>query len=54
MNHKIFRADPRLKEFERDFDLRQQLYQQKLDTILQPGQTLADFANGYEYFGFHG
>ena len=53
MNHKIFRADPRLKEFEGDFDLRRQLYQQKLDTLLQPGQTLADFASGYEYFGFH-
>ena len=53
MQHKIFRADPRLKEFEKDFDLRQQLYQQKLDAILKPGQTLADFASGYTYFGFH-
>ena len=53
MQHKIFRADPRLKEFEKDFDLRRQLYQQKLDAILKPGQTLADFASGYAYFGFH-
>ena len=53
MQHRIFRTDPRLKEFRQDFDLRQQLYQQKLDTLLQPGQTLADFASGYEYFGFH-
>ena len=53
MNHKIFRTDPRLKEFEKDFDLRRQLYRQKLETLLQPGQTLAEFASGYEYFGFH-
>ena len=53
MQHKIFRADPRLKAFEKDFDLRRELYQQKLDTLLQPGQTLADFASGYDYFGFH-
>ena len=53
MNHKIFRADPRLKEFEKDFDLRRELYQQKLDSLLQPGQTLEAFASGYDYFGFH-
>ena len=53
MKHKIFRADPRLKEFEADFDLRQQRYQKTLSTILQPGQTLADFASGFDYFGFH-
>ena len=53
MQHRIFRTDPRLKAFEKDFDLRRDLYQQKLDTLLQPGQTLADFASGYEYFGFH-
>ena len=53
MQHKIFRADPRLREFEKDFDLRRELYQQKLSALLQPGQTLADFASGYDYFGFH-
>ena len=30
-----------------------QLYQEKLDALLQPGQSLEDFANGYNYFGFH-
>ena len=53
MQHKIFRADPRLKEFEKDFDLRSALYREKLQQLLAPGQTLADFASGYEYFGFH-
>ena len=53
MQHKIFRTDPHLRAFEQDFDLRQELYQQKINTLLQPGQTLADFASGYEYFGFH-
>ena len=53
MKHRIFRADPRLRAFEKDFDLRRSLYEQKLQQLLQPGQTLADFASGYAYFGFH-
>ena len=53
MQHKIFRADPRLKAFEKDFDLRRDLYQQKLDTLLQPGQTLADFASDFLHFPVH-
>ena len=53
MKHRIFRADSRLRAFEKDFDLRRSLYEQKLRQLLQPGQTLADFASGYEYFGFH-
>ena len=31
----------------------QQLYREKLEALLQPGQSLEDFANGYDYFGFH-
>jgi len=53
MKHRIFKIDPRLKEFEADFDLRQENYRRKKESLLQSGQTLADFACGHLYFGFH-
>ena len=53
MKHKIFKLDPGLKSFEKDFDLRMENYYRKKDELLAPGQTLADFANGHNYFGFH-
>jgi len=53
MNHKIFEYDPSLKPYEKDFDLRVERYQKKLKELLKKGQTLADFANGSAYFGFH-
>lgn len=53
MEHKIFKIDPQLKKFEADFDLRTQNYQRKKKELLAPGQTLADFANGYLFYGFH-
>ncbi len=53
MKHKIFQYDPTLKAFEKDFDLRQNRFTQKLASLLPEGGSLRDFANGYEYFGFH-
>jgi len=53
MYHKIFDFDPSLRAFERDFDLRMENFHRKKAELLQEGQTLADFANGYKYFGFH-
>ena len=53
MKHKIFKYDPILAHFERDFDLRMENYRNKKAELLAPGQTLADFANGHHYFGFH-
>ncbi len=53
MKHKIFQYDPVLKAFEKDFDLRQERFAQKLAQLLPEGGSLRDFANGHEYFGFH-
>ncbi len=53
MKHKIFKYDPILAHFEKDFDLRMENYRNKKAELLAPGQTLADFANGHRYFGFH-
>lgn len=53
MEHKIFKIDPLLKNYQKDFDLRAENYQRKKAALLAPGQTLADFANGYLFFGFH-
>ena len=53
MKHKIFKYDPKLQAFEADFDLRTENLRIKKESLLAPGQSLSDFANGYEYFGFH-
>ena len=53
MKHTIFRYDPLLKAYEKDFDLRRQNFINKKKQLLKDGQTLSDFANGHEYFGFH-
>ena len=53
MKYKIFKHDPVLANFEKDFDLRMENYRRKKAELLAPGQTLTDFANGHRYFGFH-
>ena len=53
MNHKIFRVDPGLKHFEKDFDLRMENYNKKKNALLANHDSLSQFANGYHYFGFH-
>ena len=53
MHYRIFDHDPSLSAFEKDFDLRMENYHRKKAELLSPGQTLADFANGHNYFGFH-
>ena len=53
MYYKIFDFDPSLRAFEKDFDLRMENFHRKKAELLQEGQTLSDFANGYKYFGFH-
>ncbi len=53
MHYKIFDFDPSLGAFEKDFDLRMENYHRKKAELLQAGQTLADFANGHKFFGFH-
>jgi len=53
MKYKILKHDPYLLPFQADIELRMQNYHKKLEQLLQPGQTLSDFANGHHYFGFH-
>ena len=49
MQHKIFKYDPNLKPFAADFDLRAEKFSEKMSQL----GDLEEFANGYEYFGFH-
>ena len=53
MKHKILDIDPRLAPFAGEFDLRMEAYKRTKKALLQKGQTLSDFANGYLFFGFH-
>ena len=53
MTHKILEIDPRLTPFAGEFDLRMEAYKRTKKNLLQKGQTLSDFANGYLFFGFH-
>ncbi len=53
MPYKILEIDPYLSEFAKDIDLRMDNYQKKRQELLGETQTIADFANGYAYFGFH-
>ena len=53
MSFKIFEIDPYLKPFESDIELRLFNYNRKLKELLKEGESLKDFANAHEYFGFH-
>ena len=53
MKHKILQYDKNLMPFEKDFDLRAANLENKIKSLLTDGQSLKDFANGHEYFGFH-
>ena len=53
MKHKILQYDKNLMPFEKDFDLRAENLEKKMKSLLKEGQSLKDFANGHEYFGFH-
>ena len=51
--YRILELNPQLKDFAGDIDLRMHLYQDTQNRILSKGQSLSDFSNAYEYFGFH-
>ena len=53
MAYAIFDYDPSLKAFEADIDLRMNNYKHKKKQLLKNASSLAEFANGHEYFGFH-
>ena len=50
---KILEIDPGLKPFEGDLKLRMQSYENKRAQLLSNSKTLSEFANGYQFFGFH-
>ena len=53
MRYKILKNDPNLLPFEADIQLRMENYKKKKAQLLADGQTLSEFANGHNYFGFH-
>ncbi|MBE7056620.1 MAG: 1,4-alpha-glucan-branching enzyme [Ruminococcaceae bacterium] len=53
MSYKIFEYDPYLLPYERDILQRMANYENKRRELLGDGDSLSDFANGHEYFGFH-
>ena len=53
MKYKILKNDPSLQPFERDIALRMDNFHKKKSELLTDCATLADFANGHRYFGFH-
>jgi len=53
MKYKILKYDPSLVPYESDIALRMENYKKKKQELLTGEETLADFASGYLYFGFH-
>ena len=53
MSYKILEIDPYLKPFESDIDLRMENYEKKKKELLVNSASLSEFANGYQYYGFH-
>ncbi|MBR6755118.1 MAG: alpha amylase C-terminal domain-containing protein [Clostridia bacterium] len=51
--YKILEIDPYLKDFEQDINLRMDNYKSKRKELLGRKRSLASFANGHNYFGFH-
>lgn len=51
--YRILELNPQLKSFERDIDLRMNLYHSTKSRLLSQGGTLKDFANAHHYFGIH-
>ena len=50
---KILSIDKYLAPYKKDLELRMANYNRKKQELLPDGGTLADFANGYLYFGIH-
>ncbi len=51
--YRILELNPQLKDFAGDIDLRMFLYRATKTRLLDKGQTLNEFANGHNYYGFH-
>ncbi|MBQ3541681.1 MAG: alpha amylase C-terminal domain-containing protein [Oscillospiraceae bacterium] len=53
MDLRIIKKDPSLQPFAGDLQLRMDNYAATKEKILPPDMTLAEYANGHHYFGFH-
>ena len=51
--YRILELNPQLQSFAGDIDLRMFLYRATKARLLSEGQTLNDFANAHDYYGFH-
>ena len=51
--YRILELNPQLAGFAGDIDLRMSLYRDTKKRILGEGQSLNDFANAHNYYGFH-
>ena len=51
--YRILELNPQLQDFAGDIDLRMFLYRATKNRILSGDQSLKDFANAHEYYGFH-
>ena len=51
--YRVLELNPQLMPFQRDIELRMELYQNTKNRLLSGGGTLKDFANGHHYFGIH-
>lgn len=51
--YRILELNPQLKAFSKDIDLRMELYHRTKGRLLGNNTRLVDFANAYEYYGFH-
>lgn len=52
IKNRMIEIDPSLAPFEKDLNLRVELFEKKRKELVGEG-SLMDFANGHEYFGFH-
>lgn len=53
MDYKIYEIDPNLLDYRSDIELRMNNYRRKKAELVGDGRTLAEFANGHLYYGFH-
>ena len=51
--YRILELNPQLHDFSGDIDLRMSMYENTKKRLLRNGQSLSDFANGHQYYGFH-
>ena len=53
MKLKILEIDKQLGDYRRDLEQRMENYNRKRNELLLPWQSLSEFANGHNFYGFH-